>query len=113
MSADAAIKSDPEELASETLERILRLAAAERAARDSTMWRTDLYGAFEVHGAAVDALHVALYAELGRRIDIGAPIEKPKKPADPIKVAKQHILKTLRERLPDLISEALDNEADF
>ena len=108
--SEAVVQSDPGELASETLTRILAIAAAERAARNSAIWKTNLEMAFDVHGGIVESLYEALYAELDRRANSGAPVTAPKRPDDPLKVAKKHILTQLKARLPDLVSQALDDD---
>lgn len=109
--SDAAVKADPGELSSETLKRLLTLAATERAARNSGLWKTNLDMAFDIHGQAVEELYEALYREIDLAGGIAVP--KQKKPPDPVKVAKAAILKRLRDELPTMIESLLENETDF
>lgn len=103
-------KHDPGEFPSETLLRLLNLAAAEQLARNSALWKTNMDMAFELHGDAVDALYEALYSELDRREGIVPP--KAKK-VDPVKAAKAAILKRLREQLPVAVQNILETDNDF
>ena len=68
---------------SDALTFLLSLAARERKARNSPLWKTDVEAAFEEHGQACEAV----WDELYRLLD-GTPVEAAK-PARPDLMKRQ------------------------
>ena len=92
----------------ETLERVLQLAAAERAAQESTLWKSDMDTAFDAHSEAVENLFGALYQLLDARLLSGNPVPKLRMPPDPRKELKKQIVARLKDELPSLVASVID-----
>jgi hypothetical protein len=92
----------------EALERVLRLALAERALRNSPGWRADLEGTIEAHGEACDRLYDELYRLLDEREAAGEPVQRLRMPPDPRKELKAQIVKRLKDELPSMVASIID-----
>lgn len=93
---------------SETLERVLQLALAERSLRNSPAWKTDMEGAFEAHGEAVERLYDELYRLLDERTEGSNPVQKLRMPPDPRKELKSQIVQRLKAELPSMVASIID-----
>lgn len=96
------------------LDRILELAAAERAARNSPEWKFDLDGAIEKHGDIVDRLYDELYRQIDERASAGMPVSKWKPPPDAVEEMRKRITRAIKSELPgmiaDMVSQIIDQE---
>ena len=100
--------TEPTPAIDDPLENILRLAASERAARESGLWKTDMEAAFEAHSEAVENLYDALYALLEQRADIGDPVPKKRLPIDPRKELRRQITARLKQEIPSMVAAVID-----
>lgn len=97
------------ENAADDLEKVLQFAEQERRLRNSPQWKTDMRTAIEAHGEAVDRLYDELYRLLDARASGGDPVHPPKLPPDPAKELKKQIVARLKDALPRLVADIIDD----
>lgn len=91
------------------LECILQLARVARDASNSLAWKTDIDGAFEVHGDACDALWAELNRQLDNRAATDNPVMNPAPLPDVRKEVRKQVLAALKAELPDMVSAIIDS----
>ena len=85
---------------------LLSLVARERAARNSSLWKTDTDAAVDEHGEACDAV----WNELYRLLD-GFPVEaaKPPRPETIKRALKRDMKKALKASLVNTVDQLVDD----
>lgn len=109
MSAEPAINDDAR---SDKLDRILQIARAERAARNSNEWKFNIDGAIDRHAEIVELLYGELYRQLDERATVGKPVPKWKPPPDAKVELQKRITRALKSELPSIIADAVASIID-
>jgi hypothetical protein len=103
----SAAQKAPETYAAQ-LELVLQLAQDERRRRHSPQWKMDMESAINAHADAVDRLYAELYRLLDDRASAGNPVHPSEAPPDLKKELRKQIVTRLKEAIPGMIDEVLD-----
>lgn len=87
------------------LRDVLSLVLAEREARNSALWRTDIESAVARHSEIVEALYELLYGLLDQQSGVKAWV----KPVEASSAMKKRLVEHLRASIPSLVRAAMQD----